>query len=458
MYNVYSNLNKACMSIKTRFAPSPTGMLHVGNVRTALINWLFTRANNGIFMLRMDDTDLVRSKPEYEMGIKNDLQWLGLNWDEFAKQSERLDRYEAVKNKLIADGRLYPCYETQDELDMKRKMLLSRGLPPIYDRASLKLSKEDHGKLLAEGRKPHYRFLLADELIEWNDLIRENIQFHAKNLSDPIVIREDGSMTYILCSAIDDIDFEITHILRGEDHISNTAIGIQITKALGKTPPQIGHTSLLQSKTGEISKRLGGFDIASLRANFIEPMVINSLLAKMGSSDSIEVAYSLEQLISEFDLHKYSSSAVHYDFNELVQLNHKFINNLSYEEIKPSLDKLEFEISKEFWQAVCGNLNTVNDVLVWWGVCKQNIPVKIEVEDADFLKTAYELLPSGIWDSSTWNVWVDKIKIATGRSGKQLFMPLRLALTGEASGPELKFLLPFIEKELVEKRLNGKAN
>lgn len=445
------------MSIKTRFAPSPTGMLHVGNVRTALINWLFTRANNGSFMLRMDDTDLVRSKPEYEEAIKKDLEWLGLNWDEFAKQSSRINRYEEVKAKLIADGRLYPCYETQAELDMKRKMLLSRSLPPIYDRASLKLTKDEQNKLLAEGRKPHYRFLLADELIEWPDLIRGNIQFQAKNLSDPIVIREDGSMTYILCSAIDDIDFEITHILRGEDHISNTAIGIQITKALGRTPPQIGHTSLLQSKTGEISKRLGGFDIDSLRNNFIEPMVINSLLAKMGSSDSIEIAYNLDQLIKEFDIHKYSSSAVHYDFNELVQLNHKFINGLSYEEIKPSLTKLNFDISKDFWQAVSGNLNTINEAMIWWQICKQDTKVKISPDDADFLKTSYNLLPTGEWDYSTWNIWVDKIKAVTGRSGKSLFMPLRLALTGFESGPELKYLLPFIEKNLVENRLNGKA-
>lgn len=442
------------MSIKTRFAPSPTGMLHVGNVRTALINWLFTKANNGTFMLRMDDTDLVRSKEEYETAIKNDLQWLGLNWDEFAKQSERLDRYQEIKNQLIASGRLYPCYETQVELDMKRKMLLSRGLPPIYDRAGLKLTKEEHEAFLKEGRKPHYRFLLADEVIEWNDLIRGSIQFQAKNLSDPIVIREDGSMTYILCSAADDIDFNITHILRGEDHISNTAIGIQITKALGKIPPQIGHTSLLQSKSGEISKRLGGFDIHSLREQFIEPMAINSLLAKMGSSDSIEISTSLEQLVSEFDLSKYSSSAVNYDLNELYQLNHKLINNLSYDQIKPSFARLEQEISKEFWEAICGNLNTIIEAVTWWKVCYQDVPGKIAPEDIDFIKKASLLLPHGDWDLTTWNTWTTAIKEATGRSGKNLFMPLRLALTGENEGPEIKKILPLIGKDRVLRRLN----
>ena len=448
----------AFMSIKTRFAPSPTGMLHVGNVRTALINWLFSRANNGSFMLRMDDTDLIRSKPEYETAIKEDLQWLGLNWDEIANQSTRLDRYEAAKNELIASGRLYPCYETQDELDMKRKMLLSRGLPPIYDRAGLKLSKEEHEEFLAQGRKPHYRFLLKDEAIEWNDLVRGDIQFQAKNLSDPIVIRGDGSMTYILCSTVDDMDFDITHILRGEDHISNTAIGIQITKSLGGIPPQIGHTSLLQSKTGEISKRLGGFDIQSLREKFIEPMAINSLLAKMGTSDSIEATNHMKQLIDEFDLSKFSSSSVNYDFNELLQLNHKLINSLSYGEIKPSLSNLEVEISEEFWQAIHGNLNSIDEAVTWWKICNQDIPVKIDSKNVEFLKAACNLLPAGDWDLSTWNVWINIIKTELGRSGKQLFMPLRLALTGYESGPELKLLLPLIGRDRVEKRLNGKLD
>lgn len=446
------------MSIKTRFAPSPTGMLHVGNVRTALVNWLFTRANNGSFMLRLDDTDLIRSKLEYEKAIKEDLQWLGINWDEEAKQSERLNRYEEAKNKLIKSGRLYPCYESQTDLDMKRKMLLSRGKPPIYDRAALKLRKEEHQELIAQGHKPHYRFLLKDEAIKWNDLVRGDIQFHAKNLNDPIVIREDGSMTYILCSAVDDMDFGITHILRGEDHISNTAIGIQITKALGGIAPQMGHTSLLQSKTGEISKRLGGFDIKSLREQFIEPMAINSLLAKMGTSDSIEAIHDMSQLISEFGLSKFSPSAVNYDFNELLHLNHKFITNLSYEEIKPSLDKLEVNIDAEFWQAVHGNINTVNEAVHWWKICNQKITPIIDPMNIEFLKKACELLPEGDWDTSSWAKWITRIKDTFDRTGKQLFMPLRLALTGQEYGPELKFLLPLIGKKRVEERLHGKMD
>lgn len=443
------------MLVKTRFAPSPTGMLHIGNVRTALINWLFARSNNGVFMLRMDDTDILRSKPEYEEAIKEDLQWLGIGWDEFARQSERLARYEEVKNNFIASGRLYPCFESQNDLDMKRKLLLRRGLPPIYDRAGLKLTDEQKEELISQGHKPHYRFKLEDGLIEWDDQIRGNIQFQSKNLSDPIVIREDGSMTYILCSAVDDVDFGITHILRGEDHITNTAIGIQITRALGKEPPIIGHISLLKSKVEKISKRLGGFDIRSLREQFIEPMAIKSLLAKMGSSDSIEAVADISELIEDFKLSKFSLSAVNYDFEELLQLNHKLISNFSYNQIKPSLEGVGVDVDEEFWLSVRGNLNTVNELVEWWSICHKDINLDISIENADFLKTACSLLPEGEWNNSTWGTWVESIKEKTGRAGKDLFMPLRKALTGKESGPELKVLLPLIGRQKVEKRLYG---
>lgn len=437
------------MVVKTRFAPSPTGMLHVGNVRTALVNWLFTRKMKGNFMLRMDDTDLQRSKVEYENAIIQDLNWLGVSWDSFVRQSERMKRYEEVKEHLIKIGRLYPCYETQEELDMKRKMLLSRGLPPIYDRAALKKSN------ISENRSPHYRFLLNDETIKWNDIIRGDIEFQAKNISDPIVIREDGSMTYILCSAIDDIDFEITHILRGEDHITNTAIGIQITKALGANPPEIGHTSLLQSKTGEISKRLGGFDIRSLQENFIEPLAICSLLAKMGTSDSTEIASNMKALIDEFDTSKFSPSAVNYDYNELLQLNHKLVSNYSYEEASNSLKRLDIEVTEEFWLAFRGNINTIKEIKDWWIICFENIKPIIKEEDREFLQSAAKLLPSDNWDINTWDIWVKEIKSRLGRSGKSLFLPIRLALTGLDHGPEMKYLLKFIGRERIEKRLNA---
>ncbi len=441
--------------IKTRFAPSPTGMLHIGNVRTALVNWLFTRKMKGEFMLRMDDTDLERSKEEYEIGIKEDLNWLGLNWDSFAKQSERLARYEEVRNILISNGRLYPCFETQVELDMKRKLLLGRGLPPIYDREALKLSEEQKQKYLAEGRKPHYRFMLKDGNIEWQDLIRGKISFEAKNLSDPIVIREDGSMTYILCSAIDDVDFAITHVLRGEDHITNTAIGIQITESLGFTPPSLGHISLLKNKVEKISKRLGGFDIRSLRKDSIHPMAIKSLLAKMGTSDSIEAVVNMEDLIGGFDIAKYGHSAVNYDFEELLQLNHKLISNMSFLEIKSSLEDNNIDIDENFWLSIRGNLNKLSEIEDWINICNEDIVPEISAENREFLELACELLPSGDWDSSTWNNWINILKEKTKRSGKLLFMPIRLALTGKEDGPELRQMMPLIGREKLSKRLKG---
>ena len=444
------------MLVKTRFAPSPTGMLHVGNARTALINWLFARSHGGVFMLRMDDTDTLRSSEEYEEMIKQDLQWLGLNWDETAKQSERLNRYEEVKQSLIKSGRLYPCYETQNDLDMKRKLLLSRGLPPIYDRAGLKLTKADHDEFQSKGIKPHYRFLLEEETIEWDDLIRGKIQFKAKNLSDPIVIREDGSMTYILCSAVDDIDFSITHVLRGEDHITNTAIGIQITKAIGATPPTFGHICFVKNKVEKISKRVGGFDIKGLRDQFIESMTINSLLAKIGTSDSIEPVTTMDELLKSFDIGKFGLSAVNYDFEELKHLNHKLINSISYQEILPSLKKLGSAIDENFWLSVRGNINTLNEVTDWWNICNQQIKPLINDDDKDFLIECSKLLPTEEWNIKTWDIWIEKIKEKTGRSGKKLFMPIRLAITNQESGPELKILLPLIGQDKTIKRLNGK--
>ena len=406
-------------------------------------------------MLRMDDTDILRSSEEYEKMIKLDLQWLGLNWDESEKQSTRLSRYEEVKQSLIKSGRLYPCYETQNDLDMKRKLLLSRGLPPIYDRSGLKLTQEEHEQFQAKGIKPHYRFLLEEETIEWDDLIRGKIQFQAKNLSDPIVIREDGSMTYILCSAVDDIDFSITHVLRGEDHITNTAIGIQITKAIGATPPTFGHICFVKNKVEKISKRIGGFDIKGLKEQFIEAMTINSMLAKIGTSDSIEPAITMDKLLESFDIKKFGLSAVNYDFEELKHLNHKLINSMTYQEILPSLTKLDTPIDENFWLSVSGNINTLNEIIDWWNICNQQIKPLISNDDKDFLIESSKLLPKEEWNINTWDVWISKIKEKTGRFGKKLFMPIRLAITGQESGPELKILLPLIGQEKTIRRLNS---
>lgn len=440
----------------TRFAPSPTGLLHVGNIRTALVNWLFTKSQGGKFMLRMDDTDLVRSKPEYAAAIEADLRWLGMEWDVFARQSDRLARYEEIKQLLLDAGRLYPCYESQEELEIKRKMQMSRGLPPLYDRTALALTVEQKAAYEQEGRKPHYRFLLNHTPIEWEDMIRGHTHFEGRHLSDPILIREDGSMTYILSSVADDIDFAISHIIRGEDHVSNTAIQVQIFEALNATVPQFAHLALIKTKDAEISKRTGGFDIQNLRASSVEAMAINSLLAKIGTNHTPEIRETLAELAAEFSLSSFGRAPAHYDEAELVRLNHKYISTRAFAEVADQLKALELaEIDEHFWLSVRANLNVLSDISEWWDICQK--PLAPAVEDAAFLEAASQLLPEGAWDDNTWGLWTLAVKNATGRNGKLLFMPLRKALTGKEHGPELKALLPLIGREKVVNRLHGKV-
>jgi glutamyl-tRNA synthetase len=444
------------MTIITRFAPSPTGYLHVGNIRTALVNYLFAKSKGGKFMLRMDDTDLVRSKPEYAMGIEEDLRWLGMEWDIFARQSDRLARYAEVKQQLIAKGRLYPCYESQEELTIKRKMQMSRGVPPIYDRVALTLTDAQKEKLAAEGRQPHYRFKLNDAEIRWHDEIRGDTVFHGKNLSDPILIREDGSMTYILTSVVDDIDFAISHVIRGEDHVSNTAIQVQIFEAIGTYLPQFGHLALIKTKEAEISKRTGGFDIRGLREEGVEPMAINSLLAKLGTSDTPEIRSTLDELVKEFDLGKFGRAPANYDETDLLRLNHKYLGGLSFAEIQPRLQAMGLgEADEAFWLSVRPNISRLSDLHDWWNICMQ--PISPVTEEVEFLAISSELLPEGEWTEATWGQWTATIRDVTGKSGKQLFMPLRKALTGREHGPELKLLLPLIGRKKTIERLCGKV-
>ena len=433
------------MTTKTRFAPSPTGLLHVGNVRTALINYLYARKSGGTFVLRIDDTDLERSKPEYVEALQVDLRWLGLDWDESFKQSERFDEYEKAKNRLIESGRLYPCYETQNELETKRKFQMKRGVPPIYDRAALKLSADDIEKLESEGRKPHYRFKLNHEPIMWNDLVRGETKFHGENLSDPILYREDGTLTYMLCSVVDDGDSVISHVVRGEDHVSNTAIQIQISEALGYHLPEFAHISLLKTREGGMSKRKGGSDIKSLREEGIEPQAILSLLAKMGTSDAIELK-SLEELIAELDFSKFGRATAVFDQEDLERLTHKLVSNMDYSEVKSKI-----EVDEDFWNAVRGNLNKLSDLNEWVEICKKEITPQID--DLEFTKKAIEYLPENL----DFSEWMNKVKEATGRKGKDLFMPIRKALTAQEHGHELKVILPLIGKERAIKRLNGEA-
>ncbi len=435
-------------NVKVRFAPSPTGWMHIGNTRTAVFNWLLAKKLGGEFMLRIDDTDVARSKKEYEDAIREILTWLGLNWSEEARQSARIARYDEVVDKLKAAGRIYACYETAEELEVMRKKLMAQGRPPIYDRGALKLTSEDVAKYEAEGRKPHYRFKLVDGAIEWNDLIRGKIHYDAANLADPVIIREDGSYLYHLPSVIDDVDFGITHIVRGEDHVTNTAAQIQMFEALGGKVPEFAHLPLLTGKEGKLSKRLGSLGVRELRAEGVENMAICSFLAKLGTSEAIEPFFDLETLAKSLDFAKLGRSQPKFDEQELKLFNSKFVRQLPYEDVKNRID-----VSEDFWNAVKGNLDTVCEAEKWHAVCVDVI--EPQVEDLDLTSKAAELLPPEPWDENTYGIWMNSVKENTNKKGKELFHPIRKALTAQDSGPELKILLPFIGRAKAFARLKG---
>ncbi|MDH5721869.1 MAG: glutamate--tRNA ligase [Alphaproteobacteria bacterium] len=440
--------------MKVRFAPSPTGYLHIGNARTALITWLFARANKAEFLLRIDDTDQERSKTEYELAIEDGLIWMGMDWDEKARQRDRLDIYETKIEQLKKDGRLYACYESADELALKRKSQLSRGLPPIYDRESLNLTEEQIVKYEAEGRQPHWRFKLEHAPIEWNDLVRGDVKFEGADLSDPVLIREDGSPLYHLCSVIDDIEYGITHVIRGEDHVSNTACHIQMFEALGAKPPEFAHLPLLSDKEGgKLSKRLGSLSIKDVRdEDELEPMAVVSLLARLGTSDPIEVFTDMKDVIAGFDISKFSRGTPKFDTEELLRLNSKILHETPFEDVQVRLSNMGLgDLDEDFWKAVRPNLERLRDVSEWWNVAKG--PVTPVIEEPEFIKDALELLPPAPWDENTWMGWTNAVKEKTGRKGKQLFMPLRQALTGMDHGPELDKLLLLIGPEKAKERL-----
>lgn len=439
------------MSVKVRFAPSPTGYLHVGNVRTALVNFLFARKTQGHFLLRIDDTDTERSKPEFEAAIKEDLSWLGITWDGIEHQSKRFGRYEAAAEKLREAGRLYACYETPEELEIQRKMLAGRGLPPIYNRAALKLTGEQKKKFESDGRRPHYRFLLNDEEIFWNDLIRGETRLHATHMSDPVLLREDGVPVYTLASVVDDGEMNITHVIRGEDHVSNTAVQVQLYQALGFKAPQFAHMALLKTKDGEMSKRLGGSDIRSLRETGILPMAVNSLLAKIGTSDAIEAIAAMPALVESFDFKKMGRAPANYDVTELEKLNEKLLHQLPFAVVK---DRLAFA-DENFWLSIRSNIKTLAEAKEWWDILHGTIGAALNHEEREFLRQAAGLLPPEPWDAATWDGWIAAVKPATGRKGKELFKPLRLALTGRDDGPEMKKLLPLLGRDKVTERLKA---
>ena len=442
------------MSVKVRFAPSPTGMLHIGNARTALITWLFARAQNGQFLLRIDDTDTERSKDEYEHAIKESLTWMGMDWDETANQKDRTAIYDAKIEQLKAEGWLYPCYETPEELSLKRKSLLSRGKPPIYDRAALELSDVEKAELEAQGRKPHWRFKLKHTPITWNDHIRGEVKFEGSDLSDPVVIRETGLPLYHLCSVIDDIEFGITHVVRGEDHVSNTATHVQMFEACGAKPPEFAHLPLISdAEGGKLSKRLGSLSIIDIRdEDGLEPMSVVSLMARLGTSEPIEAFTNVAPLIDSFDFSKFSRGTPKFDNEELLRLNTKILHETALSDVHARLtDMGRGDIDTEFWEIVRPNIQRLNDVEEWYQVAKG--PVDPVIEEPDYIAQALDLLPESPWSENTWSIWTSAIKDATGRKGKALFMPLRQAITGMERGPEMDKMLLLVGREKVLKRL-----
>lgn len=438
----------------TRFAPSPTGNLHLGNIRTALLCYLYAKNKQGKFLLRIDDTDTARSKQEYVENIKADLAWLGINPDDMVRQSDRFDRYELAINKLKAEGRLYAAYETVEELEFKRKMQLGRGQPPVYDRAALELSSSDIAKFEAEGRKPHWRFKLNHEEVIFNDEIKGEVKINLASTSDPILIRENGVYTYMLPSTVDDIELGATHVLRGEDHTSNTAVQVQIFRALGATPPNFAHLSLIKSEEGKLSKRKQSEGVAKFKEEGITPIAINSFLARVGTSNDIALADNMEQLIAEFDINKFSKSPTIYSIDDIKRLNVKVIHSLSYMEVKGLISS---EITEDFWNVARANIENIEQVEDWWKICKNPVKADLSADDREFLQAIADLLPTGEFDVNSWSLWLNAIKAdkqkVGDRKGKTLFMPIRKALTGMEHGPELKDLLPLIGRETVLTRL-----
>ena len=448
------------MTVKVRFAPSPTGRLHVGNVRTALMNVLFARREGGTVLLRIDDTDLERSTAAYEDAIKADLTWLGLTWDETFKQSEHFDRYQAARDTLVERGFLYPCYETEDELDRKRKIQRAQGKPPVYDRAALSLTEAERAVLEAEGRQPHWRFKLSGGRIEWTDLVRGASHIETSSVSDPILIRADGSYLYTLPSVVDDIEAGVTHIIRGEDHVTNSAAQIEIFEALaGKgASPALGHMALLVGADGDkLSKRLGSLSVGSLRDDEgFEPMAITSLLAKIGTSDPVEARESIEALAADFDFAKLSRTPARFDPADLARLNARILHAMDYDAVKERLVVLGADGGEAFWAAVRPNLERVGEVIEWRRLVEG--PVEPIIEDANYAALAAELLPAGELTLESWSEWTGALKEQTGRKGKDLFKPLRLALTGQERGPEMNQLLMLIGQDRAKKRLAGQTS
>jgi glutamyl-tRNA synthetase len=441
-------------AIKVRFAPSPTGRLHVGNLRTALVNYLFARKMGGQFMLRIDDTDTERSTAAFEADIRADLEWMNMSWDCEDRQSLRLARYDEALSLLVESGRAYACYETQEELSLKRKAQLSAGRPPVYDRAGLKLSAEEKEKFEIHGRRPHWRFLLHDTEVAWCDLVRGEVSYHMSSLSDPVLMREDGRVIYTMASVVDDVDHGITHILRGEDHVTNSAAQIQLFEALGAKAPTMGHMALLAGADGEgLSKRLGSLSIGGLRTKGFEPIAIASLLSRIGTADPVQMQTDMASIIDSFNISRFGRATAKFDLAELENINGQIIQDMPFDMVKNQLAASGVGGGALFWETVRGNITVVREAKIWWDICTCEIlPI---IESKEVTKAAAVLLPEGPVDASTWKMWTTAIATETGIKGRELFMPIRLALTGRDSGPELASLLLIMGRDRILARLNG---
>jgi glutamyl-tRNA synthetase len=445
------------MTVLVRFAPSPTGLLHVGNARMALVNWLFAERHGGDMILRLDDTDQERSQARFAQAIELDIEWLGLDWVELVRQSDRLALYKKAFADLRAAGRIYPCYETPEELEYKRRRQRARGKPPIYDRAALTLSETQRRALEDHGRRPHWRFLLKHEDIAWDDLVRGPQLFRGDLLSDPVLVRADGTFLYMLPSTVDDIDLAVTHVIRGEDHVANTAIQIQVFQALGAAVPVFAHLPLLADISGKgLSKRLGSLTVASLREAGIEPMALNAYLAMLGTGDPPGADVSLQALAEDFELPRYGRATPKFDLDQLHRFNERIVQHMPYAAVVGRLCCMGLSRADAgFWEAIRPNIRRLSDAQEWHRVCFEAIePV---VAEADFAAKAAALLPPEPWDERTWECWTRRLKEETGRGGRALFRPLRLALTGAEHGPELKALLPLIGRQTAERRLRGEV-
>lgn len=432
----------------TRFAPSPTGHIHIGNLRTALMNYLIARKAGGTFILRIDDTDPERSKEEYVDGIKQDLEWLGLQWDRVERQSARLDRYAAAADSLRAAGRFYEAFETPTELDLKRKKQLNMGKPPVYDRAALALSDAEKEALRAERGNGVWRFKLDQERIEWQDGILGDISIDAASVSDPVLIRGDGQVLYTLASVVDDTEMGVTHVVRGSDHVTNTATQIQIIQALGGTVPEFAHHSLLTGPQGEaLSKRLGTLSLRDLRAQGVQPMALLSLMARLGSSDPVELRSEMAELIEGFDISRFGSAPTKFDEQDLFPLTARHLASLPLADVAHVLANAGVPEDKaaQFWEVTRENITTLQDLAGWWALMRDGAEPVIDDEDASFVAEAMALLPEGPFDDQTWGTWTTEVKQATGRKGRGLFMPLRKALTGQAQGPDMSALMPLLQ-------------